>query len=260
MTSERGRTVLVTGAAGRIGRTVCAGLAERGWQVRGLDLVALPEGVAGRTADLTSPESDVVLAELLTGAYGVVHLAGIPGEADWPTIVRTNIDTTQRVLEACRLAGVRRVVYASSNHTTGYTPRRDEPLPADEPIRPDTYYGVSKVASEALGALYADRHGIQFVALRIGTYRPEPPDERSLATWLSPRDAVDLVDASLTGPVDGFTVVWGISDNTRAWWSLAEARALGYQPSDDAEAWADQYAGTEKNPDVLRLVGGRFTQ
>lgn len=105
----------------------------------------------------------------------------------------------------------------------------------DGPSRPDTYYGVAKVTMEALGSLYADRYGLDVVCLRIGSAFPEPTTVRMLATWLSPADTVSLVDAALRTPDPGYAVVWGVSDNTRNWWDLSAARALGYEPADDAE-------------------------
>lgn len=257
-------TVLVTGAAGRIGRTVCPGLAGLGWTVRGTDLAELPTGVDGELADLADPASGPALARLLAGADGVVHLAGIAGEDGWPAILGSNVDVTQRVLEATRRAGVGRAVLASSNHATGFTRRGAEPTPADAPPRPDTYYGVSKAALEALGAMYAERYWMDIVALRIGSFQPRPATPRHLTTWLSPGDAVRLVHAALTAPAPGYAVIWGVSANTRGWWSLAEGHALGYRPVDDAEAHAAEVLAEHPDPDwerdeVLTLVGGDFT-
>lgn len=256
-------TVLVTGAAGRIGSTVCPGLRELGWTVRGTDLAALPDGVAGARADLTDPAAAPVLAGLLAAADAVLHLAGISGEDEWPRILAANVDATQRVLQAAADAGVRRVVLASSNHAAGFTRRPAEgTLPAATPARPDTFYGASKAADEALGALYAERHGMSVVALRIGSFQPRPRDARQLATWLSPADTVRLADATLRAPVPGYAVVWGVSANTRGWWSRAEGRALGYHPVDDAEAYADEVLGGDTpdwfGDDTLALVGGEF--
>ncbi|MGH4014893.1 MAG: NAD-dependent epimerase/dehydratase family protein [Pseudonocardiaceae bacterium] len=258
------RTVLVTGAAGRIGQTVCPGLADNGWMVRGTDLAALPGGVDGAQADLTDPADEPVLATLLDGADAVLHLAAIPGEDEWSRILASNVDATQRVLAAAADAGVRRAVLASSNHATGFTRRPEQGrLPAATPPRSDTFYGVSKAALEALGARYAERHGMDVVALRIGSFQPRPRSPRELATWLSPGDMVRLAHATLSAPAPGFAIVWGISANTRAWWSLSEGRALGYHPADDAEAFAEEILQGQQ-PDwtgdaELALVGGDFT-
>jgi uronate dehydrogenase len=199
------------------------------------------------------------------GASGVVHLAGVSGESTWPAISRANIEGTYAVLEAARRAGVQRVVLASSNHATGWTTRPGSGLlrETDAPPRPDTYYGMSKVAMEALGSLYADRYGMDVVCLRIGTSAAEPTMTRHLATWLSHDDTVSLVHAALSAPSPGFAVVWGVSANTRNWWDLTAARALGYEPKDDAEVYAEALIEAYGEPDpadpVHARVGGEFT-
>ena len=257
--------VLVTGAAGRIGTWLRGGLPERVWVMRCLDVVPVPDvrpGEDHRVADVTDLAA---MVDATAGAAAVVHLGGISGESTWPEIASVNIDGTYNVLEAARRTGVPRVVLASSNHATGYTPRPASGLlrEVDAPPRPDTYYGVAKVTMEALGSLYADRYGLDVVCLRIGSALPEPTSTRHLSTWLSPADTVALVDAGLTAPSPGFSVVWGISDNTRRWWDLAAAQALGYRPADDAEVYAEALIEANGEPDladpVHGRVGGEFT-
>src|SRR4051794_29827803 len=205
------------------------------------------------------------MVDAAQGAGAVVHLAGISGESTWAAISHANIEGTYCVLEAARRTGVPRVVLASSNHATGYTPRpADGPLrEEDAPPRPDTYYGVSKVTMEALGSLYVDRYGLDVVCLRIGSAFPEPTSTRQLSTWLSPADQVSLVDAALRTPSPGFAVVWGVSANTRNWWDLTAARALGYEPADDAEVYAASLVEAHGEPDpadpVHGRVGGEYT-
>jgi uronate dehydrogenase len=257
--------VLVTGAAGRIGTVLRGGLPERGWAVRCLDVVPVPDERPGEEQIVADVTDLAAMVDAVTGVDAVVHLAGISGEATWPAVSHSNIEGTYCTLEAARQAGVSRVVLASSNHATGFTPRPAAgPLAeADAPPRPDTYYGVSKVAKEALGSLYADRYGMDVVCLRIGSMLPEPTTLRALSTWLSPADTVALVDAALTAPSPGFAVVWGVSNNTRNWWDLSAARALGYQPEDDAEVYAEALIEAHGEPDpadpVLARVGGEFT-
>jgi len=240
------RDVVVTGAAGRIGtylRTADGGLRSRGWRLRLVDADA-PDDPAPApdepftALDLTDEEAIDRLVPALAGADGVVHLAGIPSEDTWTRVRRANVDGTYRVLEAARRAGVRRVVLASSNHAVGYYPT-DREAPVDGPARPDSFYGVSKAAAEALGSLYADKYGVEVVSLRIGLCADRPGTTFDLGIWLSPGDAVRLADAALRGPVAGPVVAYGVSANTRAWWDLSSARALGYRPEDDAEAFAD---------------------
>ncbi|HVU92125.1 MAG TPA: NAD(P)-dependent oxidoreductase [Jatrophihabitans sp.] len=247
------RTVLLTGAAGRIGRALLDRLPALGWELRPFDRESTPGGVVG---DITSPAD---LDRATAGVDAIVHLAGQPTEAPWPVIRAANVEGLVQLFEAARRAGVRRVVYASSNHAVGF-----EPLPAAGelpdglPPRPDTLYGVSKAFGEALARYYVDRYGFQVACLRIGTFEDRPSHPRSLASWLSPGDAARLVDAALRSPELTYAVVWGISGNTRRTWSLAGARALGYEPQDDAEAYAGEVVAAGPDPSD-GFVGGGFT-
>jgi uronate dehydrogenase len=244
-----GRRVLVTGAAGQIGRIACAGLAARGWKVRGLDKVPLDgvDGLADPPVVADIADADAV-RRATEGVDAIVHLAGMATEAPFEDILSANIEGTFQVFDAARRAGVSRVVYASSNHAVGFVPR-SALVTADVPPRPDTYYGVSKVFGEALGRLMVDRYGLEVVCLRIGSWKQYPTSVRELSTWISPADGVRLIAAALTAPGVGFAVVYGISANTRAWWDLAPARALGYLSVDDAEEYADRIAGADDDPD-----------
>jgi len=257
--------VLITGAAGRIGTWLRGGLPERGWAVRCLDVVPVPDERPGEEQVVADVTDLAAVVDATRGVDAVVHLAGIPGESTWPAISHANIEGTYAVMEAARRAGVQRVVLASSNHATGFTPRPAEGLLREEdaPPRPDTYYGVAKVTMEALGSLYADRYGMDVVCLRIGSAFPEPTTLRMLATWLSPADSLSLVDAALRTPDPGFAVVWGVSANTRNWWDLTAARALGFDPQDDAEVYAEAlieaYGAADPDDPVQSRVGGEFT-
>jgi uronate dehydrogenase len=255
--------VLVTGAAGSIGRVLTVGLQDRGHEVVGLDLVPVPDGTdtPWHTADCTDPDAvaDVFAAE--SGLEAVVHMAGHPGEMSLPDSLSSHVVTTAALLDAMVEHGVRRFVYGGSNHAVGHTSRAglaDGLLTTDARPRPDTFYGVGKVAAEALMSLYADRYGIDVVSCRIGSFLPEPQRVRNLATWLSPDDCVRMVEAALTTPAPGYAVLYGISRNTRRWWDLAPGRALGYDPMDDAEDWADRIeARPDDDPENAR-VGGDY--
>ena len=255
--------VLVTGAAGSIGRVVTLGLCARGHEVVGLDLVPEPEGFTGdwHTVDYADP--DAVMAVFDDERLdAVVHLAGHPGEASLPASLTSHVITTAALLDAMGHHRVTRIVYASSNHAVGRTPRADVPaggaLGADVPPRPDTFYGVSKVAAEALLRLYADRHAVDAIVCRIGSFLDEPTTRRALSTWLSPDDCVRMVEAALTAPAPGYAVLYGISANTRAWWDLEPGRRLGYEPQDDAEAFAAGIADRPEDDDEARHVGGPY--
>jgi len=251
--------VLVAGAAGRIGRVLTVGLAERGHQVVGVDLVQRPHGNQHpwHVADCADPNAmhDVFDSER---PDGVVHLAGRPGEASLPDSLTSHALTTAALLEAAVTHDVPRLVYASSNHAVGFAPRMDH-LPVETRHRPDTFYGVGKVTGEALLSLYADRHGLAAIACRIGSFRPKPSTTRDLSTWLSPGDCIRMFDACLTASTAGFSVLYGTSANSRAWWDLEPGRTLGYQPLDDAEEFADQVRARAEDDIESAHVGGPFT-
>jgi uronate dehydrogenase len=250
--------VVITGAAGRIGRCLMEGLSVVGHEVRGIDVVAAGNEVT--VADMAN--DDEALAGLMDGADAVVHLAAIAAETDFVTAVDSHIGLTHRVLEAAVAHRVPRVVYTSSNHAVGFTPRAAM-LAVETPMRPDSFYGFGKAAGEALCSLYHDRHALRVACLRIGSFRDRPTSRRHLSTWLSPGDAVRLVETCLRSPDLGLAIVYGISDNTRAWWDLAPARALGYRPADNAEAWATEIEDTQLSEDDEldgRYVGGDFAR
>lgn len=250
--------VLVTGAAGSIGRVVTVGLADRGHTVVGLDLVPQPDGAEGGWYSVDCTDADAVAAVFEEESFdAVVHLAGHPDEASLPDSLTSHVVTTAALLDAMVEHQVSRFVYASSNHAVGRTPRR-ELVGIDARPRPDTFYGVGKVAAEAVLSLYADRYGIDAVACRIGSFLERPETVRNLSTWLSHDDCVRMVDAALTATAPGFAVLYGISANTRAWWDLEPGRALGYHPQDDAEEFlASIGPGPDDQPHAA-YVGGPF--
>jgi uronate dehydrogenase len=223
-------------------------------EVRMLDLKPVPPGtgeefIPGDVTDLA------VVRQAISGCDACVHLAAIPVESTFEKILHTNIQGTWTVFEAARLEGCGRVVFASSNHATGYYGIQDHIGP-DDPVRPDSYYGTSKVFGEALGSLYHHRYGMRVACIRIGSALPRPVDERHLSTWLSPGDLARLVTACLISPDLGFAIVYGASANRRGWWDLEPGRRLGYEPQDDAEA----FAGDVEPGPPDKFQGGTFTR
>ena len=253
------KRVLITGAAGRIGRSLAARLgddyalrlmyhrsvpeehAEAGERARRTGEPVAVEGAhevaVADTADLAA------LERICRGVDAVVDLAADPRvQAPWESILQNNLLGTRNVFEAARLAGARKIVFASSNHATGYYEKEGVYTTPEMPVRPDSYYGVSKAYGEALGRFFVDEYGMSVVCLRIGSFQPRPRNARMLSTWLSERDAAQLVRRAIEADVP-FAVVYGISNNTRAYWDLTSARELlGYAPEDDAEAFAAEFA------------------
>lgn len=266
--TEADQSLLITGAAGRVGGLLRPLLARPGRRLRLLDLRE-PEPAAGADEELvigSVTDLDAMVAAC-GGVDAVIHLGGQSAEEGFDTVLESNVYGTYAVLEAARRCGVDRVVLASSNHAAGFHDRRDGlpdgGLPADAPARPDTFYGWSKAAAEIAGRMYADKYGMDVVCLRIGLWFPRPPGLRGLAMWLSPEDGARLVEACLSAERPGFRTVWGISRNTRRWWSLTEGKSIGYFPVDDAERFADELIAGHGEPDftadpVLTRVGGQW--
>jgi uronate dehydrogenase len=247
--------LLITGAAGHIGTTLSQGLSGD-HVIRGLDLRAFDGGFPGEFVVGDCADPDIAMAAV-AGVDAVVHLAGISGEAELPSILHSHVETTAALLDAMVQHGVQRMAYASSNHAVGMTPRT-ELLGVDTPFRPDTFYGVGKVAAEALLQLYADRRGISSVAMRIGSFRERPQTRRELSTWLSPGDCIRMVRASISADFDGVRPIYGISANRDAWWDLEPGRAIGYEPVDDASAYEDDLPERPEDASEVAYVGGPY--
>ncbi len=249
-------TLLLTGAAGTLGRLLAEPLRMRCRQLVISDLagplatLAPPHGAQAVACDLSAAAA---ARDLLRGVDAVVHLGGVSVEGPFEPILEANIRGTFNLYDAARRAGTRRIVYASSNHVTGCHPVGAQLDPADE-TRPDGHYGLSKLFGEGVARMHHDRYGIESVCLRIGTATPEPADRRALSTWISPRDLIALVIASLEAPQVGCLIAYGLSDNPRRWWNCDEAWArLGFRPQDSAEPWASRV-------ESVPVPGGQIAQ
>ena len=255
------QSVLITGAAGQVGlrlRKLLRGVYPRTrWSDMRTpgDLAADEDFVAADLANYAQVE------EIVTGIDGIVHLGGYSVEGPWPTILNANIIGCYNLFEAAYRAGVQRVVFASSNHAVGFYPRAHT-IPVDVTLRPDSRYGVSKAFGEALGALYADKHGLRVTCLRIGNVADAPLDERRLSIWLKPEDLVQLIRIGLEHPDIRFEVFYGASDNAAAWWDNSNAARYGYRPQGQAEVFRDEAMAAQAKlaPDPIgaRFQGGPF--
>jgi len=260
LTDKPLKTLLLTGAAGALGRVLAPPLRAVCEQLVLSDLPA-PLVTLGEADAVPCDLADAAAVHgLMTGVDAVVHLGGVSVEGPFEPILQANIRGLFNLYEAARRLGTKRIVFASSNHVTGCYAQGQTISPTD-PVRPDGYYGLSKMFGEGMASLYFDRYGIETVCLRIGTATVEPPDRRGLATWLSHRDLASLVIASLTTPGVGFTIAYGMSDNPRGWWDTREAWAkLGFEPQDSSEPWAEKLKDTGPPPGstAARLQGGVF--
>ena len=246
--------ILITGAAGLIGNTLREGLRGRYPRIRLSDIAPLGSARDGEEiapADLTDLAS---VEAAMRGVDCVVHLGAVPGEDTWEKILPNNVVGTWNVFEAARRQGVRRVVYASSHHAVGFY-RRERDIDQTVVPRPDGIYGVSKVFGEAVGRLFADKHGLSVACLRIGAFRDKPADRRLLHVWLSPRDAVQLVGCCIDAPDYHFITVYGISDNARSRYRNTGVEFLGYRPQDKAEDYA---ADIMRAPDTEDAISRQF--
>lgn len=251
------RTILITGAGGALGSVLVAAWRDK-YRLRLAAREArrdgLFDGLDVRYGDLTDA---VAVDAAMQGVDTVVHLGGRSLEDEWQEILDANIRGTFNVFEAARQHRVARVVYASSHHVGGFH-RRDRITGAKDEVRPDSLYAVSKVFGEALGRLYADKHGLSVICQRIGVARPRPPHRRGLWTWLSERDFVHLTECCVEARDIRFEVVYGVSGNSRKLWDMAGAAAIGYHPCDDAEDYLGDLERCVEPEFEARFQGGAF--
>lgn len=235
----------ITGAAGKIGTTLRHGLRDAAPSLRSIDVSSIDDPLHGEEIVVADVTDLPALEEAFDGVEAVIHLAAIATEAPFHDILESNVRGTYHVFEAARRRGVRRVVFASSAHATGYYEWGLEVGP-DDPVRPDTFYGVSKVAGEALGRLYADKHGLEVVSIRIVGFAPEPRDTGYLWGWLSPGDCVRLFRRAIEAEGIRYLCLYGLSRNARATWSTDGWDTIGYEPVDDAETFAGRFDPVER--------------
>jgi uronate dehydrogenase len=255
--------LLLTGAAGGLGQALRPRLKANCKILRSADRVAF--GLAGEQEELVLADladASAVMA-MMQGVDAVVHLGGVSTEAAFEPILQGNILGVYNLYEAARKQGVKRIVFASSNHVTGFY-KQSETINASHPPRPDSLYGVSKAFGEDLSRFYFDRYGIETACVRIGSSFPEPKDRRMLATWLSFDDLHRLITACLTTPVLGHSIIFGMSNNAVTWWDNSQANHIGYKPQDSSDVFKDAVYDRTQTPDlsspVAQFQGGGFVQ
>jgi uronate dehydrogenase len=254
----RQKVVLVTGAAGSVGGHLRRELAGR-YDLRLSDIRPLPARAKGERFARANIARLADALRITRGVDAIIHLGGYSVEGPWADILEANIVGCYNVFEAARRNGVKRILFASSNHAVGFY-RRDETIDHRVPVRPDGRYGVSKVFGEALGRLYADKYGLEVFCMRLGNVAPAPVDARRLSIWISPRDFADLCAIGLDHPEVRFEIVYGISGNARRWHDNSNAARLGFLARDDSEPFAPEVLAREPagNTAAAVLQGGPF--
>lgn len=227
--------ILITGAAGRIGNCLLEGLRHSGkYTIVGADLEA-DEQQDIVQLDVTDAKR---LEELTDGVDTILHIAWAEDENDFlGKVLPINVTGAYYLYEAARKNGVKRVIFASSNHATGFYRVGEEVDPSD-PYRPDSFYGLSKCYIELLGRLYSDTHGISSINMRIGNFPGDdrPHSERSAHIWISKRDMVQLAECCIEAdPAIDFLCLYGTSANTDNYYDIGYLKDLiGYEPQDNA--------------------------
>ena len=263
MTIRSHNRILLTGAAGGLGQALRPRLKANCNVLRSSDRVIL---------GMVTEQEEFVLAELanasavmamMQGVDAVVHLGGVSTEAAFEPILQANILGMYNLYEAARKHGVKRIIFASSNHVTGYY-KQSETINAAHPPRPDGLYGVSKAFGEDLSRFYFDRYGIETACIRIGSSFPEPKDRRMLASWLSYDDLHRLITACLTTPVLGHSIIFGMSNNAVTWWDNAHAKHIGFTAKDSSDVFRDAVYARTPVPDLddpaVQFQGGGFVK
>ncbi|KIL49450.1 NAD-dependent epimerase/dehydratase family protein [Jeotgalibacillus soli] len=249
--------VLLTGAAGGLGTILTKALSDQ------FDLVLtnrskneeLPENIPFIEADLNDFDAILNIMEEYD-IETVLHFGGLPVEHEFEEILDANIRGTYHIYEAARRTGVKRVVYASSIHAVGFLKATDRPYDIHSETRPDTFYGLSKVYGENLGKLYADKFGLEVINVRICDAEEKPTSRGQLYNWLSYNDLIQLFQKSITATIDSVVTIYGISNNTRSFFTVEPDNPLGYAPQDNAEDYEKEIPDEFDHENDRLYVGG----
>ena len=242
-------TLLMTGAAGGLGVAMRDRLKANCEVLRLSDVRDFGPAKNAEEIYLTDLADAAAVDKMVQGVNAIVHFGGMSVEGPFEPILQANILGVYNLYEAARKYGVKRVLFASSNHVTGFY-KQSETITLNHPPRPDSLYGVSKAFGEDLSRMYFDRYGIETACLRIGSSFPEPKDRRMLASWMSFDDLHRLITACLTTPVLGHTAIFGISNNAVAWYDNSAARHVGYVPKDSSDVYRDDIYARTQAPNI----------
>ena len=261
--SNRINRLLLTGAAGGLGKMLRPRVAVMAKIVRVSDLADVADAKANEeVVHCDLGDFDGMLG-LLDGVDAVVHLGGMSTDGPFEPILNANIRGVYNLYESARINGVKRILFASSNHVVGFH-KQTEHLDATATMRPDGNYGVSKAFGESLSSFYFDRYGIETVCMRIGSSFPQPIDHRMLSTWLSYDDLTELIRCALAAPKVGHTIVYAASANAPSWWDNRGAVHLGWTPKDTTETFRAAIEATVPRLDphdaAAVYQGGQFVK
>ncbi|WP_342620998.1 NAD(P)-dependent oxidoreductase [Rhodoferax sp. GW822-FHT02A01] len=261
MTIKVHHTLLLTGAAGGVGTALRQRLKANCSVLRLSDRVDLGPAQDGEEIVQADLADAAAVHAAVQGCQAIVHMGGVSLEGPFDPILQGNIIGVYNLYEAARQHGVKRVVFASSNHVTGFY-RQGETITPAHPPRPDSLYGVSKAFGEDLSRMYFDRYGIETACVRIGSAFAAPRDRRMLASWLSFDDLHRLITACLTTPVLGHTIIFGMSNNAVSWYDNASVRHVGYAPQDSSDGFREEIYARTPEPDLtdptVQYQGGTF--
>lgn len=254
--------LLLTGAAGGLGKVLRERLRPYAEVLRLSDVAGMvPARDASEEVVVCDLADKQAVDALVAGCDAIVHMGGVSVERPFEEVLEANIKGIFHLYEAARRHGVKRVVFASSNHVIGFY-KQNEKIDANVRRRPDGYYGLSKSFGEDMASFYFDRYGIETVSMRIGSSFPEPKDRRMMSSWLSYDDLVQLIEKGLFTPNVGHTVVYGASNNRDGWWDNHAAAHLGFVPKDSSEPWrakVEAQPAPAANDPIAVYQGGAFT-
>lgn len=254
--------LLITGAAGGLGTAAREHLAGFADELRLSDAVGVENLRENETFVAADLGDAAAMRDLVAGCDGIAHFGGVSSERGYDEIERANIRGVFNLYEAVRAAGNPRILFASSNHATGFY-RTDQRLDAFTPPMADGLYGASKVYGEQLALVYWKKFGLETARVRIGSCFAKPRNRRMLSTWLSYRDMFDLVRRVFTVPRLGCPVIYGVSQTRSGWWDNSHVAYLGWEPRDSSEPWRAELERAEPrggigDPEAL-YQGGTFT-
>ena len=261
MTIKTHHRILMTGAAGSLGTAMRQKLKANCDVLRLSDRADFGQAQAGEEVSLAELGDEAAVLALLKDVNAVVHFGGVSVEGPFGPILQANIIGMYNLYEAARKQGTQRIIFASSNHATGFYKQSETITPLANP-RPDGNYGVSKAFGEDISRFYFDRYGIETACLRIGSCFPEPIDRRMLASWLSFGDLYRLLTACLTTPVLGHSIIYGMSKNSVTWWDNWPANHIGYVPQDSADSYREALYAKTAAPNLadpaVQFQGGAY--